>query len=416
MVIMNGVTAWGQDTNRVSHEHHGPGSSKSATSQVDEKASFSVATRAILGVRNFRQHDSTQYGVPDLTESYLMLGLEKKLEATEVRVAYGFVIPEERFLGGNFFLAHLFGEIVRDDHYLRAGRSRLDNALIEFPTLRDINTLYYGFEMNPYARGHSLSNLYGNLIAYRYHLNDEWWIKGQVENFTDFSPGNFKSEGDGLALNEAGFQVKYINANEAASGVHLAELAGGINTILLEEDLDLDDPAVKQPNQLEVISLAAVVRYRQSDEWFIELREQSMRTLGARNMPRVEGWQTASRTDGFNNTASLSYVRLLDDKPSFQIAALHGLRQFMIAGNEPSQASTWLGQVTYRFSDLADLSVQAQWSDRPDELEEAFEALPQYQYSLNLILHLAETFGGKNKRTSHLIHAEHNHWLKNHLH
>lgn len=369
-----------------------------------------------MGLRNYRQRDSTFTGVPDLTESYMMLGLEKQLEQTEVRVAYGFIVPEESFFSGNFFLAHLFGEILRGDHYLKVGRSRLDNALIEFPTLRDINVLYYGFEMNPYARGHSLSNLYGNLVSYRYHLSDQWWIKGQVENFTDFSPDNLSNESRSLALNEAGIQFKYINENESRSGLHLAEFAGGVNAILLDDQMVIEAPEVKQTDRLDVVSLAAVFRYRVSQKWFVELREQSMRTLGAQRMPHLEGWQAASRADGLNNTASLSYVRLVDDKPSFQIAAVHGLRQFIDLEQEADQVSTWLGHVTYRFSDLADLSLQVQWSDRPSELEEAFEALPEYQYSLNLVLHLAETFGGDQKRTAHLIHAEHNHWLENHLH
>jgi hypothetical protein len=373
---------------------------------------FTVAGKGLLGARNYHRGDSTLYGIPDLTESYLLMGLEKQMERTHVRLGYGFVIPEESFFNGNFFLAHLFGELSRGDHDLKIGRSRLDNALVEFPTLKDINMLYYGFEMNPFARGHSLSNLYGNLLSYQYHLGDQWWVKAQVENFTDFSPQPSPNSQQ-IALNEAGIQGKYINRRHADLGLHLAEAAFGYNSILLDDLPGLTQ--AEMPDELQTITLAGVLRYHGLQPWFVELRHQGIRTLGCRKMEAVESWQAASRADAWSTTSSLGYVRLQDERPLFQVALVHGLRQ--LAPLEHDDAiQTWLVQTTYRFSDLVDLSLQAQRSERPHALEEAFEELPEWQFSVNLVVHLAETLGGGPSRVPSLVHSEHNHWLENHLH
>lgn len=130
----------------------------------------------------------TEYGtVNNFSDSFLLLRLDQQLyEKDRAGLVTGFLFPDaDADLGQVFF--NQMNVFYDSQHFrVRAGRTRLSNFVLEFPTLREEDLLEYAYLTSGLSNAHnSYYSRYGNVLrGETYALGSRLVAAGQLANRT----------------------------------------------------------------------------------------------------------------------------------------------------------------------------------------------------------------------------------------
>ncbi|GMR14243.1 MAG: hypothetical protein BMS9Abin29_2486 [Gemmatimonadota bacterium] len=125
--------------------------------------------------------------VSDFSDSFLLLRLDQLLyERHRAGMVIGFLFPDAETDLGEVFYNQVNVFYDAKTFAGTMGRTRLNNFLFEFPTLREEDVLDYGFVLNALSNAkNSEFSRYGNVVkAEAFALNSRLAVGGQVANWT----------------------------------------------------------------------------------------------------------------------------------------------------------------------------------------------------------------------------------------
>ncbi|MFV2007205.1 MAG: hypothetical protein ACC667_07150 [Longimicrobiales bacterium] len=185
--------------------------------------------------------------VSDFSDSFLLLRLDQLLyERHRAGMVIGFLFPDAKTDLGDVFYNQV--NVFYDAKTFAAtlGRTRLNNFLYEFPTLREEDVLEYGFVLNALSNAeNSEFSRYGNVVkAEAFALNSRLVASGQVANWT--------------VTDSTGARVDDFEIN-AFSGQLTYRLPDGIRytEVLRQAGLSVHAQNIQVPGQRWLYSLVA---------------------------------------------------------------------------------------------------------------------------------------------------------------
>ena len=131
--------------------------------------------------------DSQQSAVSDFSDSFLLLRLDRQLYTNHrAGMLLGFVFPDAETDLGEVFYNQI--NVFYDTRTFRGtlGRTRLENFVLEFPTLREEDLLEYAFVLNGFSNAdNSEFSRYGNVArAELFGSGGRFHARGQASNWT----------------------------------------------------------------------------------------------------------------------------------------------------------------------------------------------------------------------------------------
>lgn len=304
---------------------------------------------------------------PDFSDSFLLFRLDRQLYTTHrAGMVIGLLFPD-----ADTGLGDVFYNQVNVFYGTRAfrgtlGRTRLENFVLEFPTLREEDLLEYAFVLNGFSNAdNSEFSRYGNVVrAEWFGAGGRLSARGQAANWTvTDSEGERQDDFD-------------INAASGFLGYRLPE-AVRYSGFIRDAGIGFNSQKVDLPGQewLHAVSAGLALNLSRHPLRNIELRGQLIYNRG---IDGVAGLLSPAGDLGTPNgralsestaiVASLRYLRRPYQLDRFQAAATVAYKTFR--GTDASQLAV-VPNVFFRLGQGVDVGLQYQYEDFSGSLAEA---------------------------------------------
>lgn len=306
---------------------------------------------------------STDFGtVIDFSDSFLLVRLDQQLfDKDRAGVVIGFLFPDvQTDLGVLFFNqiqvfynTRLFGGVL--------GRTRLNNFVVELPTLREEDLIEYGFVNNAFSNANNSEfSRYGNVLrAQLFQLNSRLVISGQVANWA--------------VTDSAGERSNDFDVNGISGSVEY-RLPMGIRYTgaLRQAGLTIVSQNVGTPTQkwMNAIAGGAAINLTRNPLGNLEFRTQGVYNFGVGDLsefgttPLAEPMGRA-RAESLSLVGSLRFLSRPYQLERFQVAITGGYKNFV---NREGSRFTIIPNVFFRLGQGVDVGLQYQYEQFDDAL------------------------------------------------
>ncbi len=316
----------------------------------------------------FTSEDNTSE-LNDFSDTGLLIGFRQKLYSDyRGQMVIGFQFPDADSDLGQLFFSQVFLKVEDKSNILKMGRSRVRNALIEFPTLRDDDALDFTDVLNPFSSGeNSEESQYGNVLEVSRIFGQRYWLNIHGEHFTETPEPPDISETD-FSLNAVGLSFEYrVPEIQRWNRGILDQIGIGFNSFLTDR-LGYDSEIDKA---LKNISLSAILNIYPDPVHFLDVRHQTIYNLGFDEVEQLTDYASLTRTSSLATFTSLRYLYRRLERPTAQLSASFGYKVFP----NPSDSTNQLNFVAngfYRIGENFDVGLQFQYLSFSGDLEELF--------------------------------------------
>lgn len=284
-----------------------------------------------LGVRgrvNF-EHRSLG-GAPDetsvdLSDSTILLGLRQKLlRSWHGRFVGGFVTTDSDSEIGPIVVNQLFLAVESPRHSALIGRTRSPGFLIDFPTLRQNDSIRLAEVSNPFVDGANHEDTrYANLIRVEHTLGRQLRVnafgggyeKSALAPATQVPRFNFNSFGGGISFDAA--------PSARWSGGRLQQLAAGV----LAFSINPEDARTGRDEIMTNVLVSAAVNLRPDPVHFWDLRVQGIYNRGLSGIGVLQDQRDVAQSRSVSVFASVRWLYRRGTSPRAQIALSGGYKR-----------------------------------------------------------------------------------------
>ncbi len=293
--------------------------------------------------------------VNDFSDTYFLLRLDRKLYGVNrgqvMGTVLGFTFPDaDSRLGQIYFdQAHVFW--WSQGWELVVGRSRLENFVLEFPTLRDDDLVDYAYVLNAFTDAPATEyHLYGNVARLTFFQGQARWTQRvQLSNLT-------VTDNTGNALDRFGVQMASVEA--AYRLPEPVRFTGRIRKIGIRYDVQqLDD---RNNTLLHAVTAGLDLNLTQDPLANWELRVQGSYTPGvdALRSSALQRPRDLARARSYAAVASLSFLRSPYQVPRFFAALTGAYRAFPDQGENRAKV---VAGVFYQVGAGMDVGIQYEY-------------------------------------------------------
>ena len=328
---------------------------------------------------NVAAHEATS-AVNDFSDTGLLLGFRQKLyNRFRGQLVIGMQFPDANSDLGQVFFHQTFLRVDDKSNILKMGRSRVRSALIEFPTLRDDDALYFTDVLNPFSSGENTEdNQYGNVLELAHIFGQRTWLRVHGEHFTETPVLPATTETD-FSLNAVGFSLQYrVPETQIWNRPFLQQIGIGFNNFLT----DRPGYTSRTDKMLKNISVSTILNLRPDPVHFWDFRVQGIYNAGFKEIENAAAFGEFARAKATAGFASLRYLYRELERPTLQLALSFGYKTFPDLLNSTDQAQV-VANSFYRLGENFDAGLQVQYSRNSGDLAGLLgESETRFQFAL----------------------------------
>ncbi len=326
-----------------------------------------LGARGVMSFNVDRILQETTSAVNDFSDTGILLGFRQKMyNRFRGQLVIGMQFPDADSDLGQVFFHQTFLKIEDKSNILKLGRSRVRSALIEFPTLRDDDALFFTDVLNPFSSGENTEdNQYGNVFELAHIFGQRTWLRIHGEHFTKTPTPPATAETD-FSLNAVGFSLQYrVPETQRWNRPFLQQLGVGFNNFLA----DRSGYTSQWGQALKNISLSTIVNLKRDPVYFWDLRAQGIYNAGFDEVDRIETFASMSQSRSLSTFASLRYLYRKLERPGWQAALSFGYKNYPDLLTSSSQVQT-VANLFYRLGENFDIGAQMQYLQNKGDLQQ----------------------------------------------
>ena len=339
-----------------------------------------LGARGVMSVNIDANSGATASAINDFSDSGILLGFRQKLyNKFRGQFVIGMQFPDADSDLGQIFFHQTFLLLEDRRNIIKLGRSRVASALIEFPTLRDDDALYFTDVLNPFSSGaNTEDNQYGNVFEYTHIFSQRYRLRLHGEHFTK-SPRFPETQETDFSLNAIGVSLEYrVPASQLWERPIIQQIGIGFNNFLADRD-GFDNQYDKM---LKNVSFSAIINVLRDPVYFLDWRSQLIYNQGFEEITSVRDWHSMSKAASFAAFTSVRYLYRKLERPSLQLSLSAGYKDFpdlLIKSNQLQ----FVFNAFYRLGANFDIGAQIQYRKNEGDLQTLLgKSEARFQFSL----------------------------------
>ena len=313
----------------------------------------------------FTDEDNTAE-VSDFSDTGLLLGFRQKLYCDyRSQMVIGLQFPDADSDLGQVFYHHAFMQIENKSNVFKIGRSRVRSTLIEFPTLRDDDALYFTDVLNPFSSGeNSEDSQYGNVLEASRAFGQRFWLSIHGEHFVE-TPVLSDDEEMDFGFNAVGASMEYLvpETQRWNRGI-LHQIGVGLNSFLTDRPGDFSE----MEQALKSLIFSTVLNVHPDPVHFLDVRHQTIYNVGFDEIEELNGYDDLTRASSLATFTALRYLYRRLEQPTAQLTLAFGYKIFPDLSESADQLQ-FVANGLYRLGGNFDLSLQFQHRNHGGDLE-----------------------------------------------
>jgi len=322
------------------------------------------------GVISFNVDDSSKNSssqVNDFSDTSLLVGFRQKLYSRyRGQLVMGFQFPDADSDLGQVYFHQVFMKIEDKTNILKIGRSRVRSSLIEFPTLRDDDAIYFTDVLNPFSSGENTEeSQYGNVFELAHIFRQRYRLRIHGEHFTEtpVPPATAETNFD---INSLGISFEYrVPENQRWNRNILNQIGIGFNGFRT----DRPGYSGEADRALKNITFSAILNLKPDPVHFWDLRHQSIYNMGFGEVNQIKTYNDMTRAKSISSFTSLRYLYRKLERPTTQLSASFGYKAFPDMSNSAGQQQYVINGF-YRIGSNFDTGMQVQYSRFEGDLKD----------------------------------------------
>lgn len=375
---------------------------------IHDLANAEVSPEILLGARgiislninNTSEVDSET--VADFSDTSMLLSFRQKLYSNfRGQFVLGFQLPDRDSTLDSPFFHHVFLKVEDRNNMLQLGRTRVRSSIIEFPTLRDDDTIYYTDVLNPFVSGENSEDIqYGDVLEVSHVYRQRYWINlygAHVKEDTDITGD---SEED-LRFNSMGVLLQYmVPETQRWNRKILDQLGIGFNTFFT------DRPGHSGHDEhLKNVFFSAILNIRPDPVHFMDVRHQTIYNPGFSEVGTISDFVSMTKAKSISLFTSVRYLYRKLESPAFQAALSYGYKDFSDLTNSTDQHQI-IANGFYRLGENFDAGVQLQYLKNNGDLRNLF-AEDETRVQFALVYSVDQLWNGQFDDRESLLNLEH---------
>lgn len=325
-----------------------------------------LGARGVLSLNGIFSSEDNTSEASDFSDTSLMVGFRQKLYCDwRGQMVIGFQFPDAGSDLGQVFYHHTFILLEDKSHILKFGRSRVRNTLIEFPTLRDDDAIYFTHVLNPFSSGEdSEDSQYGNILEASHVFGKRFWLGIHGEHFAE-APNMLDDSEPDFDFNAVGATLEYrVPETQRWNREILDQIGIGFNGFLTARDKDEG----KFDEVLKNITFSTILNIYPDPVHFLDLRHQTIYNVGFDEVERLENYANMTRASSLATFTSLRYLYRKLERPTAQLSLAFGYKTFPDLSETADQIQL-MANTFYRVGENFDVGLQLQYRHNSDDLK-----------------------------------------------
>lgn len=328
-----------------------------------------LGARGVMSFNVDHQEGRTTSAVNDFSDSGLLTGFRQKLYNNfRGQLVIGFQFPDADSDLGQLFFHQTFIRLENKSNILKLGRSRVRSALIEFPTLRDDDALFFTDVLNPFSSGENTEDhQYGNVAEAAHIFGQRVWLRIHGEHFTETPTPPATSETD-FSLNAVGISLQYrVPQTQRWNRPFLQQIGLGLNNFLT----DRAGYTSRFDRALKHITFSTILNLKPDPIHFVDVRHQTIYNVGFEEFTQINDYFTMAHARSIATFTSLRYLYRRLERQTVQLAISFGYKTFPDLLNKSDQWQ-WVANGFYRLGENFDVGIQLQYQRANGALQGIF--------------------------------------------
>ncbi len=362
-----------------------------------------LSARGVMSFNTDISDNQKATSVNDFSDTGLLLGFRQKLYSNfRGQMVIGLQFPDADSDLGQVFFHQTFLKIEDQKNILKMGRSRVRSALIEFPTLRDDDALYFTDVLNPFSSGENTEdNQYGNVIEAAHVFAQRYWLRVHGEHFTKPVQPPATSETD-FSLNAVGLTLEYlIPETQLWNRPFIQQLGIGFNNFLT----DRQGFSSQFDQTLKNILVSGIFNLKADPVYFVDTRFQVIYNLGFDNISEISNYFDLTRARSAAHFFSVRFLYRKLERPTLQLALSGGFKVFPDLTRETRQWQV-IVNTFYRLGENFDLTLQLQQSQFSGDLK-ALYGKSETRIQAGLVFSIDQRWNKQFDDRNSLLNLEH---------
>jgi hypothetical protein len=362
-----------------------------------------IGARGVMSLNLNKMSDEKSSAVSDFSDTSFLIGFRQKLyNQFRGKFVLGFQFPDADSDLGQIYFHQVFLQIEDKSNILKIGRSRVKSALIEFPTLRDDDALYYTDVLNPFSSGiNTEESQFGNVLELTHIFNQRLWLRIHGEHFTETPELPETSETD-FGLNSLGMSFEYLlPETQRWNRKVLNQIGISFNNFITDREgyTSFFDRALKN------IILSTTLNIHPDPVHFWDVKHQTIYNNGFEEVTKIGSYLEMARAKSLAAYTSVRCLYRKLERPTVQISASLGYKTFPDLINNTNQLAV-IANAFYRLGENFDVGVQFRQEWLKGDLENIFgKSNSQIQFSI--IYSIDQSWNNQFDDRDSLLNLEH---------
>ncbi len=313
----------------------------------------------------------------------------------------GFQLPDRDSNLDSPFFHQVFLKIEDRSNMLKIGRTRLRSSIIEFPTLRDEDAIFYTDVLNPFVTGENSEDIqYGDVLEVSHVFKQRYWINLYGGHVKEDAGITGDSEED-LRFNSLGVLLQYmVPETQRWNREILDQLGIGFNTFFTDR---IGHSGYDE--NLKNVFFSAVLNVHPDPVHFWDVRHQTIYNPGFSEINTLSDFTSMTKAKSISLFTSLRYLYRKLESPAFQAALSYGYKDFSDLSSSTDQHQ-FVANGFYRIGDNFDVGLQLQYSKNRGDLRNLF-AEDETRIQFALLYSVDQLWNGQFDDHGSLLNLEH---------
>lgn len=362
-----------------------------------------LGARGVMSVNLDVNSEKITSAINDFSDSGILLGFRQKLYSDfRGQLVFGMQFPDANSNLGQIFFHQIFVQLDDRTNIIKLGRSRVATSLIEFPTLRDDDAIYFTDVLNPFSSGaNSEDNQFGNVLEYTHIFGQRYRLQIHGEHFTETPKPPETTETD-FSINAIGFSFIYrVPDSQLWERPIIQQLGIGFNNFLT------DRPGYTEvyDRMLKNISFSAIINVLRDPVYFLDLRSQVIYNKGFEEITSITDNYSMTRAASISTFTSIRYLYRKLERPSLQISVSAGYKNFMDLENSTNQLQL-IFNTFYRLGANFDIGLQIQYNKNEGDLKTLLGS-NETRFQVSLVYSIDQLWNSQFGDRESLLNLEH---------
>ncbi len=374
-----------------------------STIQGQISPEIQLGARGVMSINLNVSPEKTNTAVNDFSDSGILLGFRQKLfNDFRGRFVIGMQFPDANSDLGQIFFHQTFIQLDDRTNIIKLGRSRVASSLIDFPTLRDDDAIYFTDVLNPFSAGaNSEDNQYGNVLEYTHIFAQRYRVQIHGEHFskTPIPPATTETD---FNLNSIGVSFIYrVPTSQLWERPVIQQIGLGINNFLTDRPGYTNEIDQMLPNFI----FSTIINVLRDPVYFLDFRGQVIYNKGFDEITSITDNYSMTRTKSVSAFASVRYLLRKMERPTVQISVSAGYKDFSNIVNSTNQLQL-IFNAFYRLGANFDVGLQIQYNKNKGDLQTLLGS-SETRFQIALVYSIEQLWNSQFDDRESLLNLEH---------